>query len=96
MDSMSATTITILGKYALDAGVTLAKEAGLAARETAEKLFTKVLHHLRQKPESKAIADGYQRNPLAEFRQNRVLQTTCQLSLASHRATRHSPLPHDD
>jgi hypothetical protein len=62
MDSLSATTITILGNYALDAGVTLAKEAGLVARETAEKLFAKVLHHLRQKPESKAIAGGYQRN----------------------------------
>jgi hypothetical protein len=52
MDSLSATTITILGNYVLDAGVTLAREVGPAARETAEKLFTTILQHLRQRPES--------------------------------------------
>ena len=63
MDQLSATTITVLSKYALDAGVKLAKEAGPAARETAEKLFAMILQHLRQRPASRLIADGYQKNP---------------------------------
>jgi hypothetical protein len=63
MDPLSAAIITILGKYAIDAGVTLVKEAGPAAKETAARLFGKVLHYLRQKPGSQAIADGYEKNP---------------------------------
>jgi hypothetical protein len=63
MDPLSAAIITILGKYAIDAGATLLKEAGPAAKETAANLFKKVLGYLRQKPAAQAIADGYEKNP---------------------------------
>jgi hypothetical protein len=63
MDAVTAAVMTILGKCAIDAGAALAREVGPAARETAEKLYGKVLHYLRQKPASQAIADGYEKNP---------------------------------
>jgi hypothetical protein len=63
MDPVTAAIVTILGKYAIDAGATLAKEAGPAAKEIAARLGGKVLGYLRRKPEGKAIADGYDKNP---------------------------------
>lgn len=63
MDPLTAGVMTILGKYAIDAGATLLKEAGPAAKETAASLFRKVMDHLRQKPAAEAIADGYEKNP---------------------------------
>jgi hypothetical protein len=63
MDPLTAGILTILGKYAIDAGATLAKEAGPAAKETAAALFGKVMGYLRKDPAGKAIADGYENNP---------------------------------
>lgn len=37
MDPVTAAIITILGNYTIDAGATLAREAGPAAKETAKK-----------------------------------------------------------
>jgi hypothetical protein len=64
MDPLTVTVITIISKYVVDAGVTLAREGGPAAKKTAEKLFSKVLQYLSQKPAAKAIADGYEKNPV--------------------------------
>jgi hypothetical protein len=63
MDTLTSTVVSIISKYAIDAGATLAKEAGPVAKETAENLFGKVLQYLRQQAASKAIADGYEKNP---------------------------------
>lgn len=63
MDVITASVISILGKYALDKGAELAKEAGPAAKEAAEKLFDKIIGYFRDKPETQAIANGYENNP---------------------------------
>lgn len=63
MDPLTVSVVTIISKYAIDAGLTLAKEVGPPAKDTAEKLCTLVLQHLRHKLEGKAIADGFENNP---------------------------------
>ena len=63
MDPLTVSVVTIISKYAIDAGKTLVQEAGPLARDTAEKLCALVLQHLRRKLEGRAIADGFEKNP---------------------------------
>ena len=61
MDLLTDSIVTIISKSTQDA--LLAKEVGPDARDTATKLYEKILHYLRNKPESKVIADGFEKNP---------------------------------
>lgn len=50
MDPTVAAVIAIIGKYSIDKGVELLKEAGPKAVEVAEKLLQKVADSLRKNP----------------------------------------------
>ena len=62
-DPLTLSVVTLLGKYAIDAGITLAKEAGPAAAKKAAELAKVALDYLRQKPDSQVIADLYESKP---------------------------------
>jgi hypothetical protein len=62
-DPLTLSVVTILGKYAVDAGVTLAKEAGPAAAKKAGQLLKAALDYLRQKPEGQVIAASFEAKP---------------------------------
>lgn len=62
-DPLTLTVVTILGKYAIDAGATLARQAGPAAASKAGQLFKAALDQLRQKPEGQVIAAGFESKP---------------------------------
>ena len=63
MDPLTTTITTILGKYAIDKGATLIKEAGQTAANVAAKLFEKVIHRLRADPTEAKNADRFEQNP---------------------------------
>jgi hypothetical protein len=63
MDPLTTAVTTILGKYAIDKGATLIKEAGQAAANVAAKLFEKVLGRLRASPADKKNAERFEQNP---------------------------------
>lgn len=61
MDPIITPIVIILGKYALDKGVELAKEVGPTALEKAKEMFALVLERVgRQKPETAA---GFSEDP---------------------------------
>ena len=63
MDPLTAGVVTILGKYAIDAGATLVKEVGPAAKDAAAELFSKVMAKLRKDQRGEFVADGYEKDP---------------------------------
>ncbi len=63
MDPLTVAVTTILGKYAIDKGATLLKEAGKAAADLAGKLFQKVIDHLKADPAEAKNADRYEQDP---------------------------------
>jgi hypothetical protein len=63
MDPLVAAVVTILGKYAIDTGVTLLKEAGPAAVEVAGRLFRKVMERLKADPAEAKNAERFEKNP---------------------------------
>jgi hypothetical protein len=63
MEPITTAIITILGKYAIDKGATLIKEAGQAAAEVAAKLFDKVLNRLKADPAEAKNAERFEQNP---------------------------------
>jgi hypothetical protein len=65
MDALSASIVTILGKYALDKGVELGKEVGPKALDTAKEMFTVALDHLRGNPDGEVIARKFEQKPQA-------------------------------
>ncbi|HEX6383770.1 MAG TPA: hypothetical protein VF177_03775 [Anaerolineae bacterium] len=62
-DPITASVVIILGKYAIDKGATLAREAGPAAAKKAGELFQTALAYLRRDPAGQVIADRYEQNP---------------------------------
>ena len=63
MDPITASVAIVLGKYALDKGATLAKEAGPKALETAKQLFTLALDRLRGEPRGEFVAEAFEADP---------------------------------
>ncbi len=63
MDPLTQEIVDVLAKYAIDRGVTLAKEAGQAAVDAAAKLFHKVIDRLKQDPAEAKNADRFENNP---------------------------------
>ncbi len=65
MDPLTSAIVTILGKYAVDKGASLLKEAGQAAADAAGKLFQKVLDRLKADPTEAKNAERFEKNPEA-------------------------------
>jgi len=65
MDPLTTTDVTILGKYAIDKGATLLKEAGQAVADAAGKLFQKVIERLKADPAEAKNAERFEQNPEA-------------------------------
>ena len=63
MDPLAAAISTILGKYAIDKGATLLKEAGNAAADKAAELFQKVMDRLKADPSEAKNAQRFEENP---------------------------------
>jgi hypothetical protein len=63
MDPIVTPIVIVLGKYALDKGVELAKEVGPKALETAKEMFAVALDRLRRNSEGKFVADRFEENP---------------------------------
>lgn len=63
MDPLTATIMTVLGKFALDKGATLAKEVGQAAVDAAGKLFAKIMDRLKADPGEAKNAERYEKDP---------------------------------
>jgi hypothetical protein len=63
MDPLTIAVTTILGKYAIDKGATLLKEAGKAAADLAGKLFQKVLDRLKADPAEAKNAERFEKDP---------------------------------
>ena len=62
-DLITASVMIVLGKYALDKGAELAKEAGPAAAEKAGELFKTVLNRLRRQPAGEVVAEEFKKDP---------------------------------
>ena len=62
-DPITASIMIVLGKYAIDKGVTLTKEVGPAAAKKAGELFQTALGRLRREPDKKVIADRFEEEP---------------------------------
>ena len=65
MDPLTTAVVTILGKYAVDKGASLLKEAGQAAADAAGKLFQKVMERLKADPAEARNAERFEKNPEA-------------------------------
>ncbi len=63
MDPVVAAVITIIGKYAIDKGAELAKEAGPKAVEIAEKLFKKVVERFSKNPADAQNLEKFEQKP---------------------------------
>ena len=63
MDPLTTTIVTILGKYAADAGKTLVQQAGKAVGDVAGNLFGKVMSKLKDDPRFAWLADSFEKNP---------------------------------
>jgi hypothetical protein len=63
VDSLATSVMILLGKYAVDKGVNLAKEVGPAAAQKAGDLFQAALDYLRRRPQSENIASEYEQDP---------------------------------
>jgi hypothetical protein len=63
MEPLAVAVATVLGKYAIDQGATLLKEAGEAAVAVAGRLFQKVIDRLKADPTETKNADRFVKNP---------------------------------
>lgn len=63
IDPMTASIVVVLGRYALDKGVELAKEVGPTAMQKAGQLFQTALDYLRHDPGNKKIIEHFEKNP---------------------------------
>lgn len=62
-DPLTISVVSILGKYAIDAGAKLIEEAGPPAAKKAAELAKVALGYLRKKPDGEVIADGFEAKP---------------------------------
>ena len=65
MDPLTSAVVTLLGKYVVDKGASLLKEAGQAAVDAAAKLFEKVMGKLKADPAEAKTAERFEQNPEA-------------------------------
>ena len=63
MDPLTASISIILGKYALDKGLELAKEVGPKALDVAKEMYQTTLDHLRKDPAGEVIAGEFEKTP---------------------------------
>ncbi len=63
MDPLTTAVVTILGKYAIDKGASLLKEAGKGVAEAAGRLFDKVMQRLKADPAEAKNAERFETNP---------------------------------
>jgi hypothetical protein len=57
--------VDILGRYAIDKGASLLKEAGQSAVKVAAKLFEQVMNRLKADPAESKNAERFEKNPEA-------------------------------
>jgi len=63
IDPITMVVVDILGKYAVDKGVTLLKEAGQATAHAAAQLFDRVMARLKADPADARNAERFEQNP---------------------------------
>ena len=63
MELVVAEVVAILGKYVIDKGEGLLKEAGQAAAEAARNLYETVIARLKDDPATTVIAEGFETKP---------------------------------
>ena len=63
MDPLTSTVVALIGKYAVDKGATLLKEAGQAAVDVAARLFEKIIGKLKADPAEAKNAERFEKNP---------------------------------
>jgi hypothetical protein len=63
IDPLTMVVVDILGKYVIDKGATLLKEAGQSAVQAAAKLFEQVMNRLKADPAETKNAERFEQNP---------------------------------
>ena len=63
MDPLIMVAVDVLGKYVIDQGATLLKEAGQSAVQAAAKLFEQVMNRLKADPAEAKNAERFEQNP---------------------------------
>lgn len=63
IDPLIMLVVDVLGKYVVDKGATLLKEAGQAAAQAASQLCEFVLAHLKANPADSKNAEHFEENP---------------------------------
>ena len=63
IDPLTMVVVDILGKYVVDKGATLLKEAGQSAVQAAAKLFERVMAWLKADPAEARNAELFEENP---------------------------------
>jgi hypothetical protein len=63
MELIVAQVVAVLGKYALDRGTELLKQAGQAAADAAGELYRTVLDRLKADPAEAKTAERFEKNP---------------------------------
>lgn len=63
MEIVVAEVVAILGRYAIDKGEALLKDAGQAAADAARNLYDTVIARLKDDPATKVIAEGFETKP---------------------------------
>lgn len=63
IDALTMIVVDILGKYVVDHGATLLKEAGQSAAQAASQLYELVLTQLKSDPAEARNAERFEQNP---------------------------------
>ncbi len=63
IEALTMVVVDILGKYVVDNGATLLKEAGQAAAQAASQLYELVLARLKSDPAEARNAERFEENP---------------------------------
>lgn len=63
IDPLTMLVVDILGKYVVDKGATLLKEAGHSAAQAASQLFEKAMARLKADPAEARNAERFEQNP---------------------------------
>ena len=63
IDPLTMVVVDILGRYVVDKGATLLKEAGQTAVQAAAKLFEQVMARLKADPGEARNAERFEQNP---------------------------------
>ena len=63
IDPLTMVVVDILGKYVVDKGTTLVKEAGHSAAQAASQLFEKAMARLKADPSEARNAERFEQNP---------------------------------